>query len=57
MAGEIASAAVIDAVRQFDAAAGAGQLTAVLGSAVRAANKRIAARAERSRHWPAWVRR
>jgi PPM family protein phosphatase len=43
--GDIASAAVIDAVRQFDVAPGSpGQMTAVLGAAVREANRRIAVR-------------
>jgi PPM family protein phosphatase len=43
--GDIASAAVIDAVRQFDVVPeNPGQMTAILGAAVREANKRIAAR-------------
>lgn len=43
--GDIASAAVIDAVRQFDVAPESpGQMTAILGAAVKEANKRIAAR-------------
>jgi serine/threonine protein phosphatase PrpC len=43
--GDTASATVIDAVREFDAAPeNPGQMTAVLGAAVREANKRIAAR-------------
>lgn len=43
--GDIASATVIDAVRQFDVAPeGPGQMTAVLGAAVREANQRMAAR-------------
>jgi protein phosphatase len=43
--GDIASATVIDAVRQFDIAPETpGQMTAILGAAVREANKRMAAR-------------
>jgi PPM family protein phosphatase len=43
--GDIASATVIDAVRQFDVAPESpGQMTAILGAAVREANRRIAAR-------------
>jgi len=43
--GDAASATVIDAVRQFDIASeNPGQMTAILGAAVREANKRIAAR-------------
>jgi protein phosphatase len=43
--GDVASATVIDAVRQFDVAPESpGQMTALLGAAVREANKRIAAR-------------
>ena len=45
LGGDTASAAVIDAVRQFDVASeNPGQMTAILGAAVREANKRIAAR-------------
>lgn len=44
-AGDVASAAVIDAIRSFDVAAdGPGQLTAILGRAVRDANDRLAAK-------------
>lgn len=43
--GDIASATVIDAVRRFDVAPeNPGQMTAILGAAVREANKRIADR-------------
>ncbi len=45
-AGDIASAAVVEAIRQFDIAAVPGQLTAILGKAVRAANERLTARVE-----------
>jgi protein phosphatase len=44
--GDVASATVIDAIRQFDAITGVEQLTTVLGSAVRAANARLAAKAQ-----------
>jgi protein phosphatase len=45
-AGDVASATVIDAIRRFDVAAGnPEQLTAVLGDAVREANRRLTARA------------
>jgi PPM family protein phosphatase len=44
-AGDVASAAVVDAIRRFDAATDAGRLTTALGSAVRAANSRLAAKA------------
>jgi protein phosphatase len=44
-AGDVASAAVIDAIRPFDVAAdGPGQLTAILGRAVADANDRLAAK-------------
>lgn len=43
-AGDLASATVVEAVRRFDAATDAGQLTSVLGSAVLAANSQLAAR-------------
>ncbi len=43
--GDVASATVIDAVRQFDVAPESlGQMTAIAGAAVREANKRMAAR-------------
>jgi serine/threonine protein phosphatase PrpC len=43
--GDVASATVIDAVRQFDVAPeNPGQMTGILGAAVRKANTRIAAR-------------
>lgn len=46
-AGDVASATVIDAIRQFDvAAATPEQITAVLGSAIREANRRLTAKAE-----------
>jgi PPM family protein phosphatase len=45
-AGDVASAAVVDAVRRFDVAAAAGQLTSVLGSAVLAANSQLIERAD-----------
>lgn len=45
-AGDVASATVIDAIRGFDVATDAGQLTTALGAAVRAANSRLAARSE-----------
>jgi PPM family protein phosphatase len=48
-AGDVASATVVDAIRRFDAATDAGQLTTVLGSAVRAANSDLATRAEGER--------
>ena len=44
--GDVASATVIDAIRQFDAITGVEQLTTVLGSAVRAANAQLTAKAE-----------
>jgi PPM family protein phosphatase len=44
-AGDVASATVISAIRSFDAASDPGCLTAVLGSAVNAANRQLAARA------------
>jgi serine/threonine protein phosphatase PrpC len=44
--GDVASATVIDAIRQFDASTGVEHLTSVLGSAVRAANAQLAAKAE-----------
>jgi serine/threonine protein phosphatase PrpC len=44
-AGDVASATVIEAIRPFDVAAGKpGQLTAILGAAVREANQRLAGR-------------
>jgi len=47
VAGDIASATVIDAVRRFDIAAGnRGQITTILGDAVREANQRLTARAQ-----------
>jgi PPM family protein phosphatase len=44
-AGDVASATVISAIRSFDVAADPAHLTAVLGSAVDAANRQLAARA------------
>jgi protein phosphatase len=47
VAGDIASATVIDAVRQYDLAAeGPGQITAILGNAIRQANERLTAKAQ-----------
>jgi PPM family protein phosphatase len=48
-AGNVASATVVDAVRRFDTAAGTGQLTEVMGTAVRAANSQLAAASAGSR--------
>lgn len=46
-AGDIASATVIDAIRRFDIAArDPGQITAILGNAVREANERLIARVQ-----------
>ena len=45
-AGDVASATVIDAIRRFDAATDAEQLTMALSQAVHAANSQLAARAE-----------
>jgi PPM family protein phosphatase len=45
-AGDVASATVVDAVRRFDVAADAEQLTSILGSAVSAANSQLTARAD-----------
>jgi protein phosphatase len=45
-AGDVASATVIDALQPFDAATDPRHLTAALGSAIRAANSRLAVRAE-----------
>jgi PPM family protein phosphatase len=45
-AGDVASATVVDAITPFDAFADAGQLTAVLGSAVLAANSGLTARSK-----------
>jgi protein phosphatase len=45
-AGDIASAAVVEAIRQFDIAAAPDRLTAILGKAVRAANERLTARVQ-----------
>jgi protein phosphatase len=44
-AGDVASATVIDAIRSFDVVTDPGQLTTVLGSAVSAANRQLAAKA------------
>jgi PPM family protein phosphatase len=48
-AGDVASATVVDAIRRFDAAAGTSRLTAVLGSAVHAANSQLASRTKGDR--------
>jgi protein phosphatase len=49
-AGDVASAAVINAIRSFDVAAeSADQLTAILGTAIREANQRLAAKTEDDR--------
>jgi serine/threonine protein phosphatase PrpC len=45
-AGNVASATVVDAISSFDVFAEAGQLTTVLGSAVRAANSGLTARGD-----------
>ena len=45
-AGNVASATVVDAISSFDVAAEPGQLTTVLGAAVRAANSGLAARGD-----------
>jgi protein phosphatase len=45
-AGDVASATVVDAIRQFDAATDTGLLTTVLGSAVRMANSHLTARGD-----------
>jgi protein phosphatase len=45
-AGDVASATVVNAIRRFDTATDASQLTSALGSAVRAANSHLATRAE-----------
>jgi PPM family protein phosphatase len=54
-AGDVASATVISAIRPFDVAADPAHLTAVLGSAVSAANRQLAARPRLTLAWPAWV--
>jgi protein phosphatase len=48
-AGDVASATVVDALRSFDVATDVTRLTTVLGSAVRAANARLTAKAEAER--------
>ncbi len=45
-AGDVASATVINAVRRFDIATDAGQLTSTLSAAIRAANSHLATTAE-----------
>jgi PPM family protein phosphatase len=45
-AGDVASATVINAIRRFDIATDADQLTSILGEAIRAANSHLATTAE-----------